>query len=188
MDPATVSAAGLSLYQAGGLALLLIGIETAIVYVVGRWLMALITAQGAELKAVRDEMHRTMSTVVGENTKSNEHVVAAIDRMAEIVTQQTDAMRGRPCLTETGEHRRQPTHLPNSALAKMAVLCLAVLMSGCVSERDQAQANSAATIWEAADATERGADPALTMPAIKANAAAIIRSTGSTYLPAGVAP
>ena len=52
--------------------------------------------------------------------------------------------------------------------------------------RDQAAADSAATIWEAADATEKGASPAQTMPAIKKNAAAIIKSAGSTYAPAGI--
>ena len=62
-----------------------------------------------------------------------------------------------------------------------------LLLTGC-GERDRAQANSAATIWEAADATEKGANPAQTMPAIKANAAAIIKSTGGTYAPAGVTP
>lgn len=76
-----------------------------------------------------------------------------------------------------------------SALQR-TVRCLAFLafliLTGCA--KDRAVANSAATIWEAADATEKGANPAQTMPAIKANAAAIIRSTGSTYAPAGVTP
>lgn len=67
-------------------------------------------------------------------------------------------------------------------------LILVAILALCGCARDRAVANSAATIWEAADATERGADPAQTMPAIKANAAAIIRSTGSTYSPAGVTP
>lgn len=71
-------------------------------------------------------------------------------------------------------------------MIRLALVLCALSLCGCA--RDRAVANSAATIWEAADATEKGADPAQTMPAIKANAAAIIRSTGSTYAPAGVTP
>lgn len=69
---------------------------------------------------------------------------------------------------------------------KYILIFLALMLSGCVSEREQAQANSAATIWEAADAIERGLPAKLATPAIKANAAAIIKSTGVTYEKAGV--
>lgn len=49
-------------------------------------------------------------------------------------------------------------------------------------------ANGAASIWEAADAIERGAAPAAPAAAIKLQSAAIIQAAGSTYAPAGVLP
>jgi len=69
---------------------------------------------------------------------------------------------------------------------KYLIIFLPLLFAGCSSDRCQAQADAAATIWEAADATEKGASPSATMPTIKANAAAIIKSTGATYKRAGV--
>lgn len=66
------------------------------------------------------------------------------------------------------------------------IITIALLaLSGC-GELRQAQADSAATIWEAADAIEKGLPAELATPAIKANAAAIIKSTGHTYEKAGV--
>ncbi len=69
----------------------------------------------------------------------------------------------------------------------LGLVALAFAFAGC-SGRDQAVSDSAATIWEAADATEKGASASDTMPAIKANAAAIIKASGNTYEPAGVKP
>jgi len=74
-----------------------------------------------------------------------------------------------------------------TVLAFALLALVVVLLCGC-GTRNRAVANSAATIWEAADALERGASPAGVTPAIKANAAAIIKSTGNTYAPAGVTP
>jgi uncharacterized protein YcfL len=78
------------------------------------------------------------------------------------------------------------------ALRFVAVLALCWLIlflcAGCTSPREQAQADSAATIWEAAEAIKRGAPTGAPVEAIQKNAAAIIKSTGATYAPAGVTP
>jgi hypothetical protein len=71
-----------------------------------------------------------------------------------------------------------------AALAVLAALCL----FGCTTAREQATADAAATIWEGADAVEKGVPGAMVAPAIKANAAAIIKAQGVAYPPAGVAP
>jgi len=68
-------------------------------------------------------------------------------------------------------------------LALLSLLLLALI--GCVdtTARDQAVANSAATIYEAAVAIERGVPAATTLPAIKANALAIVIAEGYTWPP-----
>jgi len=52
----------------------------------------------------------------------------------------------------------------------------------------QATANSAATIYEAAVAIEQGVPPAVAIPAIKANAAAIVAAQGYAWPPPAAAP
>jgi hypothetical protein len=117
MEPASAVSAGLSLYQAGGLALLLIAIETVGVALIGRWMMATIRELGAELRSVRDETHKTLVGVVTDNTKSNERICAAIDQQTEIIQQQTEAMRQRQCLVPP-DYRPQQTPLPVTAVAR----------------------------------------------------------------------
>jgi hypothetical protein len=69
-------------------------------------------------------------------------------------------------------------------------LAAAALLSlfGCTSDRERATADAAATIWEGADAIQKGVPAAMVAPAIKANAAAIIRAQGVEYPPAQVTP
>ena len=83
--PEAVSA-GISLYQAGGLALVLIGIQVAGGVFVIRWLMAFIRELHAELKESRNEHTNALGGVVAENTQA----------MRDL----TDALRVRPCVTE----------------------------------------------------------------------------------------
>jgi hypothetical protein len=65
------------------------------------------------------------------------------------------------------------------------LVLLLVLLSGCgTDKRDAAIANSAATIWEAAQAIRIGAPPEAPARAIQENAAAIIKASGATYQPA----
>jgi hypothetical protein len=71
-------------------------------------------------------------------------------------------------------------------MMRSLLILLALSACACSSGRNEATANSAATVWEAADAIDKGVDPARVTPAIKANAAAIIHASGSTYQPAGV--
>jgi hypothetical protein len=71
-------------------------------------------------------------------------------------------------------------------LTRAISFLLLLSLAGCGNSRQQAA--SAATIWEAADALEKGAAVQSVVPAIKANAAALIKSTGHTYEPAGVKP
>jgi hypothetical protein len=66
----------------------------------------------------------------------------------------------------------------------MGLIVVIFLLCGCNDERDQSIANSAATIHEAAAAQEQGVSVANTVPAIKANADAIVKATGKTAVPA----
>ena len=69
-----------------------------------------------------------------------------------------------------------------------AILVVLLALAGCATERDKAVADSAASAWEAADAIEKGVDPALAAEAIKKQVYAIIRAMGFDYAPAkGVA-
>jgi len=68
----------------------------------------------------------------------------------------------------------------------LALLGLQATCSGCYRHR-QAVADSAASIWEAAAAIERGVSPAAPAAAIKAQARAIIRAQGRSYPPAETA-
>lgn len=65
-------------------------------------------------------------------------------------------------------------------------LCL--VLCGCTTDRERATADAAATIWEGADAIQKGVPGALVAPALKANAEAIIRAQGLSYPPAQVSP
>jgi hypothetical protein len=68
------------------------------------------------------------------------------------------------------------------------LVLLTVLLSSCTTDRERATADAAATIWEGADAIEKGVPGAMVAPAIKQNAAAIIKAQGVAYPPAGVTP
>lgn len=119
----TVASAGISLYQAGGLALLLIAMGAFGIFFMARWFMGMVRELGAELKSVRDEMQRTLVGVIKDNTASNhelkdeirhgnEAVQQEVAKQTVIIAQQNSAMRDRPCLIETGQHRALPTPLP----------------------------------------------------------------------------
>ncbi len=56
-------------------------------------------------------------------------------------------------------------------------------LTGCGKARDQAIADSAATMWEAAEAQLRGADLKMTAHAIQCQASAICAAVGCTYPP-----
>lgn len=72
---------------------------------------------------------------------------------------------------------------PRSVLLASLVVAL-LFFTGCDSRRDQAVADSAASIYEAAAAIDLGVDPAMPAQAIRLQAWAIIQATGHTYAPA----
>lgn len=77
-----------------------------------------------------------------------------------------------------------------ASVLAFALLAALVLLCGCGESRERAVANSAATIWEAAQAIRMGAPVEAPARAIQRNAAAIIKANGATYAPAeqAVAP
>jgi hypothetical protein len=114
MDPATATtavSAGISLYQAGGLALLLIVMGAVGISLMARWFMAMVSALSAELKSVRDEMQRTLVSVIKENTDASRELRHEVAAQTVILSQQNSAMRDRPCLVDQGQ-KLAPTPLP----------------------------------------------------------------------------
>ncbi len=114
MDPAsaaTVASAGISIYQAGGLALLLIVMGAVGISLMARWFMGMVSALGAELKSVRDEMQRTLVGVIKENTEASRELRHEMAAQTDILKQQNSAMRDRPCLVDAGQ-KPSPTPLP----------------------------------------------------------------------------
>ena len=111
MDPVTTATAGISLYQAGGLALLLLGMGAVGVSIMAKWFMGQVSALGGELRLVRTEMQTTLVGVIRENTKSAQELRAEVAAQTVVISQQNNAMRDRPCLVDTGAHRAQ-TPLP----------------------------------------------------------------------------
>lgn len=114
MDPATatVTSAGISLYQAGGLALLLLGMGAVGITIMGRWFMGQIGAMGGELKEMRREMQGTLVVCIDKNTDALRGMRTELAQQTVIISQQNSAMRDRPCLQETGMHKALPTPLP----------------------------------------------------------------------------
>lgn len=77
---------------------------------------------------------------------------------------------------------------PLRLLVPLVGLWVVLALVGCVTDRERATADAAASIWEAADAVQKGVPGPLVVPAIKVNAAAIIKAQGLAYPPAQVAP
>jgi NAD/NADP transhydrogenase alpha subunit len=98
MDPVSAVSATVTLYQAGGLALVLIAIQVICGSLVVKWMMNIITSLGAELKESRTSANTTLSTVVKENTRSNDKLCGAVERNTAMIEHQTEVLRGRPCL------------------------------------------------------------------------------------------
>lgn len=86
---------GISLYQAGGLALLLLGIIVGAGIIIFRFLSAMIISLGSELKEVRHEMSDALIGVVSENTKSNHALQVEIAKQTVVISQQSQVLRER---------------------------------------------------------------------------------------------
>lgn len=90
-----VANVGISLYQAGGLALLLLGIIVGAGVIIFRFLSAMIISMGLEMKEVRHEMTDALVGVVSENTKSNHALQTEIAKQTIIISQQSQVLRER---------------------------------------------------------------------------------------------
>lgn len=96
---------GISLYQAGGLALLLLGIIVFAGIIIFRFLSGMILSLGEELKTVRTQMTDVLVGVVSENTKSNQELQGEIAKQTIIISQQSQVLRERLPASH-------PTHTP----------------------------------------------------------------------------
>ncbi len=94
-DPTTAVRAGISLYEAGGFALLLLGVFLLFV-AVGFWfLIKLISGLSSEIRDVRNQMVAMATGVIKENTASNVAVVAEVAKQTGVIRQQSDVLRER---------------------------------------------------------------------------------------------
>lgn len=100
-----VASVGISLYQAGGLALLLLGIIVGSGVIIFRFLSGMIVSLGEELKGVRTQMTEALVGVVSENTKSNHALQSEIAKQTIIISQQSQVLRERLPASH-------PTHTP----------------------------------------------------------------------------
>lgn len=111
MDPATLAAAGkagLSLYEAGGLALLLLGIIVIGATLMARFLIGMIRELGARLNSVQDDQTKNLTGVIKENTAASRDLREEMAKQTATISAQTEALRGRPCLIESGVMKRPP--------------------------------------------------------------------------------
>lgn len=102
MDPVT---AGSEVYKVGGIAAVLL-----LILVYGGWLMfrffvTLVNRLGERLDAVQGAQVNELKEVVKANT-------TAFVELRNTDTQILEALRVRPCLIETGQHRVIKTPLP----------------------------------------------------------------------------
>jgi uncharacterized protein HemX len=119
MEPVTATAAvkaGLTLYEAGGLALLLLALGVVGGSLMVKFLMGLIQDLGARLNAVQDQQTGLLVGVIKESTDASREMRNELARQTAIIVQQNEALRQRKCLVETDTyHKPQPTPLPRIA-------------------------------------------------------------------------
>jgi predicted PurR-regulated permease PerM len=116
MDPTTAAAAkvGISLYEAGGLALLLLGIIVGAGVIVFRFLSQMIRDLGARLNGVQDEQTKLLAGVVIENTKSNHALQSEIAKQTAVISQQSQVLRERLPAAMAPHHYAPPTPIPGT--------------------------------------------------------------------------
>jgi len=73
--------------------------------------------------------------------------------------------------------KTDPMYHPHTRRIGITILATA-LLAGCTGVRDTEEARAAANIWHAAEAIDRGVDPAAPVRAIQAAAEAIAQSSG----------
>lgn len=109
MDPVTASSAvkaGLSLYEAGGLALVLLAIIVVGAFLMGRFLIGHIRTLGARIDHLEDRQVNQLNSTIEQNTAALHDLTAKTDEQTGCIRQQTEVLRARPCLIESGSHPR----------------------------------------------------------------------------------
>ena len=106
MDPSPALKAGLSLYEAGGLALVLLALMAILVWLVGRFLFRLIEDMGKRLNDLEDRQVNKLDHTIAGNTQALQQLVSATAEQTDSVKTQTEVLRQRPCLIESGVHPR----------------------------------------------------------------------------------
>jgi hypothetical protein len=104
--------AGISLYEAGGLALLLLGIVVVGATLMVRFMMAMIRDLGTRLNGVQDQQTGLLVGVIKENTEASREMRMELAHQTNIIAQQTEALRARPCLIDTGVYPKLPALAP----------------------------------------------------------------------------
>jgi len=116
MEPITATTtAALSVYQAGGLVLVLIIAGIIGVSLLAKWFMGMVRDLGKKLDEVRGEMQVILVSCISQNTVSNNNLQTEVAKQTRIIEQQTECMRSRRCLIDDDETRsRANPHLPQS--------------------------------------------------------------------------
>lgn len=113
MDPGTATAAGLEifkgLWQIGGIVAVLLALLIILVGVGIMLGVRVFRHMSMRMGAVEDSRVDLLQGCIGENTAAVRHMSGKIDHQTAVIVQQTDAMRSRPCLIESGAHK---TSLP----------------------------------------------------------------------------
>ena len=113
MEPSTAVSAGLSLYQAGGFALLLLTIMCFSGWLVGRFLFNLITKLGARIDELENRQFTTLTKALSDNAEALRDLRSETHEQTKCIRQQTDVLRARACLVETGHHVAMRPVLPH---------------------------------------------------------------------------
>jgi Tfp pilus assembly protein PilN len=112
MDATTTTKAGISLYEAGGFALLLLAVVLVLVGFGGWFLIGLIRDISTEIKSVRSQTVDLLAGVIKDNTASNTAVVHEIAKQTVVISQQSQVLRER--LPSVPVHQILSTPIPGS--------------------------------------------------------------------------
>lgn len=112
MDPGTAIGAGIttldSLNKIGGAVAVLLGLLVLLAAVAIVLSVKAFRHLTVRLGQVEDDRVRLLGGCITENTTVLREVKTEVIRQTATISQQTDAMRSRPCLIETGVHSRTP--------------------------------------------------------------------------------
>lgn len=118
MEPITAGAAakaGISLYEAGGFALLLLAIIVLGATLMARFLMAMIRDLGTRLNVVQDRQTGLLVGVVQDSTAACRDLRNEVVKQTASIDQQTDVLRQRKCLVDPTPIAQHSTRAPRLA-------------------------------------------------------------------------